>query len=134
MVAFFGCLFFRKTIHTYIICINVYLFIRNILQIIVGYYLETPPSNIIWIYFLNFVVYFLTFFCGFFSGLVIKNKSVLHASVITVLGVLFSILLLRVKLTDYMEILSVLGVGAALGCLGGCAAMIVRKLFRIYRK
>lgn len=134
MVTFFCSLSFRKTIRTYMICINAYLFIRNILQIIVGYSLETPPSSIIWIYFLNYVVYFLTFFCGFFSGLVIKNKSVLHASVIAALGVLFSILLLRVKLTDYMGVLSVLGVGAALGCLGGCAAMIVRKLFRRYRK
>lgn len=111
---------------SYMVCINVYLLARNILQIVVNY-VFAGPASMAWLHSVNFTAFFLTGLCGFLAGLLIQKNSVLHAAIITVLGMLFSSLILRARLMNYMDTLTILAVGVVLGGLGGCIAWGIKK-------
>lgn len=95
---------------------------------VINYVFKDPTPNIEWFYFVNFMGYFLIFFCGCLAGYLVHKKIVLHAALATTLGVAFSIFLMGVKLTDYMTFFSILVLGAVLGGLGGCVVLIIKKL------
>ncbi|WP_347253695.1 hypothetical protein [Leminorella grimontii] len=128
MIKFFESRLQNKVFLAYMVCINIYLLARNILYLVIRYRFFGPVGENL-TYF-NLMACFLTFLCGFFAGLLIQKKSILHASIVTVIGVMLSAFTLNTELMSYREMLSGLAVGVVLGGLGGCVAWGIRRLRR----
>lgn len=133
MIKFFESRLQNKVFLAYLVCINIYLLARSLFRITVRYgFFGTMGGNLTY---LNLIACFLTCLCGFFAGLLIQKKSILHASIVTVIGVVLSAFILNTELMSYVEILYALAAGVVLGGLGGCVAWGIKWWYRrVYLK
>lgn len=119
---------------SYIICINVCAFMRNSLQLIFWYGFSGSHQSAGLIIFFNIMAFFIMFWCGCLTGFLIHRKTIFHASLAVALGVIFSYLMSKTSLNDYILILQGTLMGIVLGGIGGGATLMVRKLLRSKRK
>ncbi|GKX60069.1 hypothetical protein [Leminorella grimontii] len=133
MIKFFESRLQNKVFLAYLVCINIYLLARNILYLVIRYGFFGPAGENL-TYF-NLIACFLTCLCGFFAGLLIQKKSIPHASIVTVIGVMLSAFTLNTELMSYREMLYALAAGVALGGLGGGVAWGIKWWYRrVYLK
>lgn len=112
----------------YITCICLYIFTRYLLQEFTTYIFSGAFPGWAWVYLVNTIFYTVTIICGCISGVLIQKKVVLHASLITTLGISIYIFLTTSKITDYSFFFYGIILGIVLGAIGGCIALVVRWL------
>lgn len=116
-----------SVILSYVICMNVCAFARNLLKIILWYVLN-KSYNTHWVITLfNIVSYSIMFFCGCLVGFLLHRNSIFHASISVALGVIFTYMISGVGPNDGILIVEGALTGAFLGGVGGGCTLIARK-------
>ncbi|MFW0766983.1 hypothetical protein ACN0IV_14235 [Trabulsiella odontotermitis] len=113
---------------TYITCICLYIFTRYLLQEFTSYIFSGVFPGWAWVYLVNTIFYTVTIVCGCISGVLIQKKVVLHASLITTLGILIYTFLTTPNIINYSLFFYGIMLGAVLGTIGGCIALVVKWL------
>lgn len=112
---------------SYVICVNVYVFTKNLFKIIVWYVFRWSYSSTWLMVSFDFINYFMMFLCGFFIGFFIHRNSIIHAALATALGGAGAYLVSGISLSEYILFIKGGLAGFVIGAIGGGGAVIVRK-------
>ncbi|KNC89018.1 hypothetical protein [Trabulsiella odontotermitis] len=120
--------FSNKKYITYVSCVALYIIARVVLQLFADYKFRHSFPGWGWVYFLNTLFYTMTLLCGCIVSIMIHEKSIIHASLVTALGVAVCTFVTKTHITDYGLFFSGIAMGAVLGGGGGGIVFLVRKL------
>lgn len=113
---------------SYVICVNMCAFTRNMFKIIMWYVFKNSYHSVWLVNFSNLIAYSIMFWCGCLMGYLIQEKSIFHASLSVAIGVLFTYLLSGIIPNDFVMVFEGILTGAVLGGIGGGSTQIVRKI------
>lgn len=118
----------KEIIHTYLVCINLYVFMICVIQMITRQAFLTQMPSEFWIDFLSVLPYCIVFLSGFFAGILISRNIILHASFVAVLGGGYAYFITGLRTFDWVPFGEMLMITAILGAVGGGFSLMVKRI------